>query len=385
MSIHKNIKLLTWFNFFTEFRLYTPVAIIYFAKVSGSFTLGMSVFSLITLSSAAFEVPTGIFSDLIGRKKTIICGALASFFSLIFYAIGGSYWLLALGAVFQGLGLSFYSGNNNALLYDTLQQDDQQEEYHHFLGRVSSMFQLALGFSAIAGGLIASWSFSWVMWLSVIPQFICLVLAFGFVDLSCRTEKSTNIFAHTKEAFKNFARNRKLRLLSFGSVLDYALGESAFYLRPAFINTLWPVWALGFAKMLSNLTAALGFYFSGRVIKKFKELRSLIIGSIYSRVVNLLSLIFPSFFSPVLMSSTSFFFGITSTAKGSLFQKEFTQEQRATMDSLNSLLKSIGFTIVSFLLGFFADRLGPTKGLIIIHLVSFTTILIYWRLKKLHQ
>ena len=71
MKLHKNIKLLSWFNFLLDFKFYAPIAIIYFAKVSGSFALGMSVFSLTMLSSAFFEVPTGVYSDMIGRKKTI--------------------------------------------------------------------------------------------------------------------------------------------------------------------------------------------------------------------------------------------------------------------------------------------------------------------------
>lgn len=71
MKLHKNIKLLAWFNFLLDFRFYSPIAIIYFTKVSGSFALGMSVFSLTMLSSALFEVPTGFYSDMIGKKKLL--------------------------------------------------------------------------------------------------------------------------------------------------------------------------------------------------------------------------------------------------------------------------------------------------------------------------
>ena len=98
-NVHKNIKLLSWFNFFTDFKLYAPVAIIYFAKVSGSYTLGMSVFSITMLAAAFFEVPTGIFSDLIGRRKTVVFGALSSVLCVIFYAIGGTYLFLVIGAI----------------------------------------------------------------------------------------------------------------------------------------------------------------------------------------------------------------------------------------------------------------------------------------------
>src|SRR5258706_1204782 len=110
--LHKNIRLLTFFNFFLDFRLFAPVAVLYFQHVNGSFALGMSVFSLVFLSSAFFEIPRGIFSDKIGRKKTIVLGTLATISSLIFYAWGASALVLYIGAIFEGLGRSLYSGNN---------------------------------------------------------------------------------------------------------------------------------------------------------------------------------------------------------------------------------------------------------------------------------
>lgn len=89
--LDKNIRLLTWFNFFTDFRLYAPVAIIYFSSVTGSFALGMSIFSVSSISAAFFELPTGIFSDYIGRTKTVIAGSIAAAISVFFYALGFSY------------------------------------------------------------------------------------------------------------------------------------------------------------------------------------------------------------------------------------------------------------------------------------------------------
>ena len=48
----RNIKLLSIFNFLIGFSLFTPLAILYFAKVSGSYILGTSVFGIIMISTA---------------------------------------------------------------------------------------------------------------------------------------------------------------------------------------------------------------------------------------------------------------------------------------------------------------------------------------------
>jgi hypothetical protein len=69
---------------------------------------------------------------------------VAGVFALTCYAIGGTYgWLLA-GAIFEGLGRAIYSGNNDALLYDTLAKTDKRELFQPYLGRTSSMYQFAL-------------------------------------------------------------------------------------------------------------------------------------------------------------------------------------------------------------------------------------------------
>jgi MFS family permease len=132
--MHKNVRILSWFNFFIDFVFYTPVAVLYFSHVSGSFALGMSIFSVIQVSSAILELPTGIFSDMIGRKNTVVAGAVFSFFSVLCYAFGGSYWMLFMGALLEGTGRAFYSGNNEALLHDSLSESHSESDYDkHFV------------------------------------------------------------------------------------------------------------------------------------------------------------------------------------------------------------------------------------------------------------
>lgn len=378
--IHKNIKVLTWFNFFTDFKLYAPVAIIYFTKVTGSFALGMSIFSIAMVSSAIFEVPTGIFSDKIGRKKTVILGASAAVLYSIFYAVGITFWIMAIGAVFEGLSRSFYSGNNDALLHDTLAESKNENQYDEYLGRTSAMFQLALAISALLGGFLATWSFHLLMWLSVIPQILCFYFSLKLTEPEIHTADSGNIYDHLKAALENFINNKKLRLLSISSVFGYAFGEAGYQFQSAFYNTIWPVWAIGIAKTISNLGATLSFHFSGRLIKKFNGLKILIIDNIYNRIINIFSIAFPTVFSPLLMSSTSVFYGVTSVAKSALLQKEFTNEQRATMGSLNSFAGSIIFAILAFLLGLLADKVNPANALLTLQILQIGNLWLYWKL-----
>lgn len=382
MKVHKNIKVLTWFNFFTDFKLYAPIAIIYFSRVSDSYALGMAVFSAAMVSSALFEIPTGVFSDFIGRKRTVVLGALAAVIYSIFYAIGQSFLILAVGAIFEGLSRSFYSGNNDALLYDTLTETGKKEQYDEFLGRVSSMFQIALAVSAILGSILANWSFSLIMWISVIPQLICLALSLSLVEPQKHSRKSGNIYQHLKEATVDFVKNQKLRLLSISSIVGYGIGEAAYQFQAAFYSTLWPIWAIGFAKTMSNVGASLSFRFSGRLIRKYSPIRLLIVGNLYNRTAGIIAAAFPTILSPLLMASTSLFHGTSSVAENALLQKEFRDGQRATMGSLNSLAGSFFFGVVAIGLGFIADKISPATGLLIFQALLLPVGWLYWKIFK---
>jgi len=380
-----NIRVLTWFNFFSDFKLYAPFAIIYFAQVSGSFALGMAIFSIARIVSAVFEIPTGIFSDRIGRKKTVILGASSAILFIIIYAIGHSFWFLVIGAIFEGLSISFYSGNNNALLHDTLKEENQTEKYADYLGKISKMFPAGLAISAVLGGLFSVWSLSIVVWLSVIPQTFCLLLAFFIKEPTTISRMSGNIYRNLKEAYFQFTRNRKLKYLSLASIVSDGLGEAGFLFQSAFYNTVWPLWAIPIAKTISYIGSTAGFHYAGRVIRRFNIFKVLIVGNLYTRGLYLLATGIPTVLSPLLLSLSSLFYGSAMVGRGSLMQKEYSDERRATMASLNAFAGSIFFAVVAIILGFVADFLTPAKALFFLQFFHLTAIFFYWKLFKFHK
>lgn len=377
---YKNIRLLSIFNFLIGFNLFWPLAIIYFSKVSGSFTLGTSIFGIIMLASAIFEVPTGVLSDRVGRKYTIVLGSWSRVLAFTFYAIGLSYWCLVIGAILEGLSRAFYSGNNDAFLYDTLADDNLVQDYHEHLGKVSSTEQFSMGVSAVIGSLIANYSFTYLMWISLLPQIAMLFISYQFVEPHFRKKLDTNIYAHIIKAIKLFIRNKKLRLLSLASILNYSISELKWEFGSAFVATVWPIWAIGISKLLPSFGASLSFFYSGKLIRKFKEVNILLFDSIYGKIISLISFGFPSVFSPLLLATPSVLYGVGSVAEKTLMQREFTDHQRATMSSLNSFGGSLGFAIMSLLLGGLADFMGPAKALIVLTIIGLPVIYLYWLL-----
>jgi len=376
----KNVKLLKIFNFLIGFSLFAPLAIIYFSNVSGSYTLGASIFGVVMLASAIFEVPTGIWSDQVGRRGTIILGSWARVIAFILYAIGLSYWWLVAGAIFEGLSRSFYSGNNDAFLHDTLADDGVLTEYDEHLGKSMASEHLGIAISAVIGGVIANYSFTYLMWLSVIPQVLLLIVSTLFIKSITHTPLNSNIYIHLKEAIKLFIHNKKLRALSIADAISFSTGEVSYQFRATFFASIWPVWAIGALNTTLQIGATLSYYFSHQLLKRVGHEKLLLIRSIVGKISGLIAFGIPSIFSPLITILPSFLYGAGQVAKNTLMQREFTDHQRATMSSLSSLLSSLSFAIASVLVGYSADRTSPQLALLVLTIIATPIVFIYWNI-----
>ena len=371
----KNINVFFAFNFFACFRPHWPIAVLYYQLITGSYASAMMVFSIIFLSQAAMEVPTGLISDILGRKKTIVVGAFFSFIALLLYATGFSLWVLFAGAFFEGLGRSLFSGTDRALLYETLRKLERLDQFESVFGKITSVEQIALGVSAVVGGLLALISLQLVMWAAVIPALLSFICSFYFVDIKRKSEDQQSGYVLLKNAFKGLVENRRLRLVSMAEILDFGFGESTFYFQAAFFNLLIPQWLIGVVRGLHHLCGALGFWTAGSMIKKFGYKSLLIGGNVITSLISLLVLLIPSAMSPFVMAILNLEYGYSTTAKNGLMQREFSDQQRATMGSIVSLTSSLFFSVISILLGYIADFSTP------IHAMLFglsSSVLVIW-------
>ncbi|WP_436761427.1 MFS transporter [Streptosporangium sp. V21-05] len=371
-TVDRNVRLLSWFNFFGDFRMYGPIMVIYFAQVTGSYTAAASLLAVKMLSSAAFEVPTGMLSDRLGRRGTMIAGAVVMVAAHLGYAGAPGYGLLLAAVVLEGLATSLWSGNNESLLYDTLLEAGREEEFPRHSGRVNSMFQIALALAAAIGGVVAgAWSLRVVVVLSVVPQVLCVLVALRVREPRVHDPLESNVLAHLGSALRGIRGNPVLRRMTLVSALRYS-GESAAQLSPVFVAGLWPLWALGLWRTFGHGVAFVGFRVSGWVIGRVGAARTLLFGELFDNVANLVALVKPTVFSPVLLGSPAY--GMSTIAQQTLLQREFTDRERATMGSLASLLGSVLYALVALGAGLVADRWGIVPALLAIQAVVLVAL-----------
>ncbi len=382
---NRNIILYKWFNFFLGLSFYAPVAIIYFSQVSGSYTLGASIIAITMIVSALVEVPTGIWSDKMGRRRTIIIGSALTIMGGVVYALSQNYNWLVLGSILEGFSRSFFSGNNDAFLYESSIDAGARNNYDDFLGKAHSMEHLGIALGAVIGGFIATYSLRLSVSLTVIPLVGSLICSILMSETRSQHTSASNIYAHTKAALKLFIHNKKLRLLSISDAISFATGETSYQFRATFFASIWPVWAIGLLNTALQFGASVSYYFSAWLIKKWGAEKLLVIRSIVGKISGLIAFGVPSVLSPIVTFFPSFLYGAGQVAKNTLMQNQFSSKQRATMSSLNSLLSNLTFAIATIMIGFVADKTTPQIALLGITIISLPIVAIYWNIFANHQ
>ena len=139
------------------FGLFTAVWLIYLQQQRG---LSLSQATLVDVSfwiaAAAGEIPTGIVADVFGRKTSLIVGAAMTSISVISWALAPTIPLIILAYVFMSLGITFLSGAEDALLYESVQMIGRGGDYTRLVGRSSALLLGATALGSVVSGLLGS-------------------------------------------------------------------------------------------------------------------------------------------------------------------------------------------------------------------------------------
>src|SRR5919198_6291128 len=112
-----------------------------------------------TAGMVAFEVPTGIVADTVGRRASYLLGTLTLTVSTLFYVllwqIEAPFWAWALASMLLGLGFTFFSGAVEAWLVDALTATGFEGDLESVFGRGQMITGVGMLSGSVAGGFIA--------------------------------------------------------------------------------------------------------------------------------------------------------------------------------------------------------------------------------------
>ena len=131
--------------------------------------------ALYDLGVVALEVPSGYFSDMIGRRLTLLIAMVAQVSGCLLLFTADSFSGFAAGQLLLGLGSAFASGTDSSLLYESLAALNRRDEVVQHEANAWRFAYFSLAASAVLGGCLASLSFSVTYLLSAFAAGFALV------------------------------------------------------------------------------------------------------------------------------------------------------------------------------------------------------------------
>ncbi len=130
-----------------------PVFFLYFRSVLPADRV-LLLEAVYYLGVVVMEVPSGWWSDRVGRRPTILIAAMAWVLACCLFAATPSSGAFLVAQLLLALGMAFASGTDSAFLYDTLRALGRENEVLSHEARATTWGLAGMGIAAVGGGLL---------------------------------------------------------------------------------------------------------------------------------------------------------------------------------------------------------------------------------------
>lgn len=363
--------------------------IIFFRDLNFSlFQIGL-LLAAFPLSALIFELPTGAFADLYGRKASCLLGYFLEgigFLSIFFLS---DYYLILGAFAFVGFGSTFSSGSKEAWVADLIKSKNKDYLQDYFI-KSQSLDSAALVVSGLIGAFFVKTFGIEIIWILGAISFLISILILAFAEEVYERKKLT-----IKESFKGIRKqgkdamkySRKHPVLFYffvaSAVLMVSYGFNSEISWVPFLQDLGlPDYAFGY---LFSLTALVGIFapsIGKRFYKKGSErkflFKSILIWALLALSILFVNKIVIAFGLIMLMD---LFYLWKRPSERVYFHRYVPSKLRASVGSVETLIMSLAAIITLPLAGYVVDVIGPRYGIMIAGIAAIPAAIIYYRIR----
>lgn len=199
MAYEGNIRKSYIYRFLMEFQLWWPIWVVYLQVKRGlsltQITLLDTPFLLLIVLA---EVPTGAIADRFGRRWSLILGSSLFAVAVAIFAVADNYFVILASYTAWGLGLTFQSGADVAILYDSLKACGREDDFEKINGRLTAVRSLSVLIAIIIGAPIAeAIGYSWPILMSAGIAMLSVPVAFSMHEPAAEQEESREHYLQT--------------------------------------------------------------------------------------------------------------------------------------------------------------------------------------------
>ncbi len=177
-----NIRLLMILQILKSFLVMIPILVLFFQAKGLSMTDIMLIQAIFSAVMVIAEVPSGYFSDMLGRRRTMIIGTLCSTVGFGIYGIAQNTTHFIIAEIILAVGISFISGTDSAMLFDSLAETHQEAQSLQKEGQQLSVGNFSESLASIAGGFLAMISLDLPLFVQVFFTALSVPVAWLLVE-----------------------------------------------------------------------------------------------------------------------------------------------------------------------------------------------------------
>jgi MFS family permease len=364
--VRGNLLKLNVIKFSKWFSVVMPIIVPFYQDNDLSITSIMTLKSVYAITIIVLELPSGYFSDLLGRKKMLVTGSILGAAGYFVYSLTDSYAGFLIAEIALGAGQSFISGTDSAMLFDTLASAQKQKQYTRYEGINTSVGNFSEAFAGIAGGGLALISLRLPFCVQAIIATSAIPAALTLVEPHIprperthdRMKKITGVLAKIMRHEKDLRFN-----LLFSSIIGAATLLMAWFAQPLFEKMLLPLALFGVVWTGLNLVTGGSSVLAHRLEARLGELRTLKLIAVCIPILMILSGIVPAFAIIPVLVVFYFLRGIATPVLKDYINQRTGTEVRATVMSLRDLTIRVFFALFAPMAGWLTDHYSLGTGL----------------------
>ena len=186
----RNVSLYPWYIALFGMMAWLPIFFLFFSE---HLTLEqvLQLEALYYFAVVLLEVPSGYFSDVVGRRPTLLVSAVAMSLAYTCFLVGASFPLFAAGQLLLATGFAFKSGTDTSFHYDSLAARQRTDEYGDREAIAGRNGLIASAIAVFLGGLVGLVSLRLAYGVSLLGALGALGIAFYFRE-PASSEQSAN-------------------------------------------------------------------------------------------------------------------------------------------------------------------------------------------------
>ncbi len=395
-----------FYGFFKNLRFFDAFLMLFFLeKELDFFQIGI-LYSIREIIIVITEVPSGVISDALGRRKTLIVSFLVYISSFLVFYFSNSYMFIIAAMILFAFADSFRTGVHKAMIFQYLKIKNWSDQKIDYYGHTRSWSQSGSAISALlaAGFVFYSDNYKMIFLASIIPYLANMILIYSYprsldgeitkLEVNNISQKfklviSATIHSVTKIKFFKVLTSLSLYTGYYKSVKDYiqpviVLFALSIPILSYLNNEKKSSLIIGVTYFVLFMLTALASRLSGRFTKMFNNPKSpmnhTLISGLAIGLLTGLFFILGLYIIPIIgFIIIMIIENLRKPIGTGLIANLSKDSSMATTLSISSQAKSLFAAILAPLIGFFADLTNPGTGIAIVSLI----LLLAWPIYRL--